>query len=155
MAFVNERVSEEDIQRYGLDELVGAANKDQWKNGRPVVFTHAWTVDRSKSAFVIRLAYVMNYDTPSGIPMPSFEEICLLCFDGDQYRFHITKQDSSSKSRKERPYRLVWKITKLSVPEQSKHTSEDVLEIIKEAIAVRGESGIFSSMNDFETSFVG
>ncbi len=86
--------------------------------------------------------------------MPSFEEICLLDLDGCKYRFHITKQDSSSKSRKERPFRLVWKITNLSHSIDSKHSTEDVLVVIKEAMAVRGDFGIFSSLKDVQTSFV-
>ena len=154
MAFVNERVSEEDIQRYGLDELVGAANKDRWKKGRPIVFIHTWTIDRERDAFFVRIVRKMTSDTISGIAMPTGEEVCALILKGHQHRFLITRMPESSKDQSEVPYKLVWKISALDNANDSESTKSQAGKLVREALAVRCEHGPFSQVPNTVTSFI-
>ncbi len=155
MPFVNEYVNEADIQSNKLDELLSAEpdNKIAWKGGRPAVFKHLWTIDRERAIFLVRLSRVVSYDTPSGIPMPTSEEVCLLNINGHNVRFHLTRLEESSKSRSEVPYRLVWRISHLAVPESLETTRDEVEKIIQEAIAVRGVHGAISQIPNTVTSF--
>ena len=153
MAFKNEYVSEDDIRDFGLDNLVAAENKLAWRDGRPKVFRHQWTVDRERNVFLIQLTRVIDYNTPSGAPVPTKEEVCLLSIEGECVRFHLTLQDESSRLRSERPYRVVWKITDVIWPESSRADRSEVMNLMREAISVRGKFGASSQVPDTVTSF--
>ena len=148
MTFVNEFVSETDIQLNDLDGLIARENKHAWKDGRPVVFRHAWTVDRERHAFLIRLSYEIDYNTRSGIPMITSEENCLLRWNGVDILFRLSLVNYVPKPNK----KFSWSIKNL----ESTSTFDKLaaVQIIKEAVTVRGKHGAFAADDTFETEFV-
>lgn len=148
MPFVNEYVSEADVKLHDLDALLAKSNKEAWSKGRPAVFRHAWTIDRERNAFVIRLTRAMNYDTPSGIPMPTFEESCLLRWNGIDIGFTLTLVEEL----RQPVHTFVWSIS--DIKSAPGNDANAVLELIKDAISVRGKFGAFSNEADHSSTFL-
>jgi hypothetical protein len=112
MTFVNEFVAEEDIKKYGLDELKAKYDWFAWREGRPEGFQHYWTVDRENEVFLMFAKTVMAVG-PSGRDEPTGEAIHVLGIVDKIFEVRLQKHESSSSHYTDSPYRIVWKLVEI------------------------------------------
>lgn len=139
MAFVNEIVSEEDIQKYGLDEIKKKFDPYGWKE-RPKFFTHAWTIDRERDIYFMQ-AKMVEENGPSGRPEPTSKYIFILNIQGREVQV-LLKRIRCPKSFSDSPFIIGWsllEITDLAALDLSKVDS--VIQTLKEALTTYGYEG--------------
>ncbi|GAB6142170.1 hypothetical protein JCM14076_28990 [Methylosoma difficile] len=139
MAFVNEIVSEENIQKYGLDELKKDFDHFGWLKGRPEGFWHAWTIDRERSIYFMQ-AKMIEENGPSGRPEPTTKDIFILNIKGIDIRILLDRV-RCSKWITESPFYIGWSLLEIDMPSSFQMSREDVIQILKEALKVYGPNG--------------
>ena len=141
MSFVNERVSDEDIKKHGLDELVKKYNQGSWADGRPSVFTHAWTIDRDRGVFAI---LIRTWDAvgASGRAEPTHKTTWLLDVQGERAEVVVDRAPGSSSSLADKPYRIIWNLVHLDMSSGRSLKEKAVLDLLKEALTAYGLMGV-------------
>jgi len=140
MAFVNEIVSEEDIKKYGLDELMKEFCSWAWREGRPATFVHAWTIDRSRDIYLVFVKSIEEVGQ-SGRPQPTTKKVCVLSWQGKRVQFTIDRAKGSSSMLDEVPFRIVWELVQLDVSQLPDVPRGEIVNAVKEALAVFGHRG--------------
>ncbi|WP_037585254.1 hypothetical protein [Stenoxybacter acetivorans] len=141
MAFVNEIISEEDIQKYGLDELMGdfyPFDLDWGKGGkgRPPFFKHVWTIDRERDIYFMMVKTIKEIGL-SDNPEPTNKRIAVLNFQGWRVPL-IVERTHCPHSFSDNPFLLAWDLLEIdtsNVPEMSK---ESVITVLKDALTIYG-----------------
>jgi hypothetical protein len=140
MAFVNEWISQEDIEKYGLVALFTEYSKDDSKytavkNPKDEI---DWTVDRKREIWLIDMASAVSPD--SKFPSPTQETIFILHYEGNNVEVRLWWEPVSKP--KETPIRISWKY--LSMKSICiKNSDEKQLKIIlREAIHTYKQFGI-------------
>ncbi|WP_037588120.1 hypothetical protein [Stenoxybacter acetivorans] len=144
MAFVNEIVSEEDIQKYGLDELMSDFNPFSlyWRKNikeRPSTFRHAWTIDRERNIYFM-LVKRIDETGPSGRPEPTNKSIFILDFQGRRVCITVERAYCSP-SFSDNPFQIVWDLLEIDASAVPKMPKTEVIDILKEALLVYGYEG--------------
>ncbi|WP_037585994.1 hypothetical protein [Stenoxybacter acetivorans] len=144
MAFVNEIVSEEDIQKYGLDELMrGFFPSDrEWKNGRPSGFWHAWTIDRDKDIYFIMAKTIMETGM-SGRPEPTNKRVAVLNFQRRRVPL-IIERTHCPHSFSDNPFLLAWDLLEIDISNVPEMSKESVIAVLKEALTIYEYDGAYS-----------
>lgn len=144
MAFVNEYVSEEDIEKYNLKEI--------WLNFRPgrkkeipSYFRFSWTVDKERNVFFIP-AY-------SGKEEFSDRVNCIFSWKG--VLLDVTLQGVSGwldyeNGRGEKQ----WGLINIKKPKGFLVPDVDIISVLKEALLAFGCDGVTTPMKDLRISFV-
>ncbi|MCP4970993.1 MAG: hypothetical protein GY932_10405 [Arcobacter sp.] len=158
MAFVNENVSEEEIEKYGLWELKNKY-KDKFrkiKKEHRSHYTLDWTIDRDREIWFSYLTNVMDPDWE--YRQSTGEEVWMLNYKGKEVEVRLFDPPlEGSSSFEERPFRKIWELVSIS-PESIDGVSNKALkEIIKEALNVYGQFGVKSRVpnEDVEIEFRG
>ena len=141
MAFVNEIVSEEDIKKFGLDELMREFRSYTWRNGRPSTFVHAWTIDRGRGIFFVPVKVVEEIG-PSGRPEPTRRDICILGWQGKRVQLTIDRGAGSSVQFADSPFRIVWELVDINTSQIPEMPREEIIGVLKEALTVFGHDGV-------------
>ncbi|MBL0917474.1 MAG: hypothetical protein IBJ14_02120 [Hydrogenophaga sp.] len=141
MGFVNELVSQQDISTYRLDELFREFSPFRWRNGRPSVFVHAWTVDRGRGAYFIPVKSVETVG-PSGRPEPTNGKTCVLIWQERRLVATIDRANTKLFAPDGTPTILVWRLVELDASQFDDASNCDVLKVLKEALTVYGHRGI-------------
>jgi hypothetical protein len=141
MTFVNEYIPEEDVKKYGLDELMASFHQWSWREGRPETFKHYWTIDRDRDIYLL-LAKVVEDTGPSGRNEPTSQRLFILGWEGRQIKVLLELGDETSKKFAESPYRIVWKLSDLDTSGTSQPSRETILQNLCQALAVFGSDGI-------------
>ena len=136
MTFANEFVSEDDITKYGLDELLSEFNSFGWKHGRPAGFRHTWTVDRSRNALLVHVKQ-QQVVGPSGRNEPGAEHIFAFVVDGVRWLIRVDKTGTSSSIR-ENPFFVRYKLLEISGADGAADGRPTVLSMLKEALTTYG-----------------
>ena len=141
MAFVNERVSEEDIQKYGLDELKREyfPSDCEWINGRPPAFRHAWTIDRERDIYFMPVKMVTEIGG-SGRPEGTNRTIVHLNFQGREVSLLIERAYCSH-SFTDNPFRVAWNLLDVSTLMAPEIPRATVISVLKEALTTYGYRG--------------
>ena len=141
MAFVNEITSEEDIQKYGLDELKREyfPSDCEWINGRPPAFRHAWTIDRERDIYFMPVKMVTEIGG-SGRPEPTNRTIAHLNFQGRRVPM-IIERTYCSHSFTDNPFRIFWDLVKIDTSKAPEIPEATVISVLKEALTTFGYSG--------------
>ncbi|MFQ0999290.1 hypothetical protein [Gilliamella sp. Bim3-2] len=158
MSFVNAYVSEEDAKKYDLDNLWNKYRRFGTKMPELLksfdVHQHAWCVDKERGYWLFNCDYVLNYDTPSGLPAATNKEVYILHVNGQNIEFILARGDldpSDSVSTDLYPIQFAWNIVSMTpscLPSMSK---EDLLTILKEALTVYKCNGIRDLETDDKT----
>ncbi|WP_037585256.1 hypothetical protein [Stenoxybacter acetivorans] len=145
MAFVNERVSEEDIQKYGLDELMREffPFDREWKNGRPSGFWYSWTIDRNRGIYFL-ITKTITETGDSGRPEPTNKRIAILNFQGKRISL-IIKRTYCSPSFSDNPFLVAWSLLEINTLEVHEIDRTNIIDILKEALSVYGYRGAYSN----------
>lgn len=137
MAFVNELIPQEDIEKYGLVALCAEYSKDDSKytavtNPKDEI---DWTIDREREIWLIDMASAVNPNFK--FPSSTQETIFILHHQGNKVEVRLWWEPVSKP--KETPIKISWKYLGM----KSKNLDEKQLKIIvREAIQTYKQFGI-------------
>ena len=144
MAFVNEWVSKEDIEKYGLVDLCKKYQGDEWKYigvkdpNRKI----DWTIDRERDIWLIKIASVTNqeYDFPS----PTEEKIFLFHY---QKQVREVRVKSEFISKDHNVFKMGWKYLSMDTEGLDDREIQSIKKILCEALKVYGQVGMYRERN--------
>jgi len=144
MAFVNEYVSQEDIKKYGLAELHRRCSHkaNNYNAARDGLHDKSqWTIDREREIWFMRLGI---RKIPGEIP-PIYlgNDIYILHYKGKNIEVVMedNRKDGSTKFS-DNPFRIRWDILSISSSLLDGVQTEEIIELIQEAMEVYGLSGV-------------
>ncbi len=140
MGFVNEYVSEKDIEKYGIRELhqhYSRLAKDRYALREGLMDEKPWMVDRERNLWFMLLGIGTEDDNP---PMNTGEDYYVLHYKGENIEVIMHENNKEgSKNINKKPFRMRWDILSINKPESLKELSkEEIIEFIKEAMIARG-----------------
>src|SRR5262249_10207317 len=131
MAFLNEYASDEDIRKYGLNGIWDRYHPAQ-KGGYYVGQRPGWTIDREKNVFFLPIPLLARDWDDLG------EHRHLLWWNGAHVIAVVTLSERSSVKWTENPFRLIWKLVSLHLPEGFDVPREEVIRTLKDALTAHG-----------------
>ena len=144
MPFVNEYVSDEDAQKYDLDNLWNKYNYSMLKMPEALtsyeVHQHAWCVDKERSYWLFKCGYLINNDSISGYAEASDKEVFILHVNGQNIEFILTRNSLGATDLY--PIHFCWNIVSMTPSCLPEKTRENLLTILKEALNVFKCAGI-------------
>ena len=139
MAFINEYISEENIEKYQINKLM---NSYQGEGQFPdKYYKHLWTIDKERESWFM---WVDMPKDPLDYTRYTGERIFILNYKGDNIEIVLRKVfDESSVKNIENPYYITWKLDRIKKPEALKDVSdEEIIAVLREALKVYGTDGI-------------
>ena len=152
MPFANEIVSDPDIDKHGLDDLMKGYDAWGWRRGRPSVYKHSWTVDHERGVFVKAVKTWLEVG-PSGRSEPTTKTTWVVDVQGQRAVAILDRAPGSSFRLADSPYRIIWNLIQLDLPPTAALTEALVLSLLKEALAVYGIMGVFLQAPNTVVSF--
>ena len=135
MAFVNEYVSDEDINKYGLEEVRLRFNPQFRKSGLPSNFQYDWVIDREKNVYLMRVK-VGRDDISNRVTW-------VLSWKGNEITVQTDRMPGGSLSFSESPYKIIWGLVKVMPNELLEEVTEkELLATLKEALTIFGDGGV-------------
>jgi len=133
MAFVNERIPAEDVEKYGLaeiDESVFRSNHNR-----------AWTIDRERNIYLRQVATPYHPDESSDrfTQWTFFWKGTLLWFERRMIDF---------RGEQNNPYWLHFKVSKFEIPESLKAHREEIYNDLREAVSEQRAGGVYAPRID-------
>ena len=143
MAFVNEYISKEDIEKY---DIFGIWNKflperEQVKKETEKRYIPQWTIDREREIWFSYAGRVIDQDLDFG--QGTGEVIWYLNYKGKNLEVRL-QRGKESFTIKERPYIKNWIFLSITPESLDDISNKELRNIIKEALDVYGTNGISS-----------
>ena len=159
MAFVNERISEEDIKKYELEELwdsyrddeqMRAPSSPKYKESGAIKIldskgAYDWAIDREKETWLIYFAWVKADSWEEMRQNYTDENIFIFYFEGEKFEVRLTQGSYKSYRDKELNVHcreFTWSIK--SISPKSKNEQE-LKKLLKESLEVYGARGLSSA----------
>ena len=145
MPFVNEYVSDEDAQKYDLDNLWNKYNYS-WILRMPKalnrfeVHQHAWCVDKERGYWLFNCGFLRNENSRSGYPEPSNKETFILHVNDQNIEFILSS--SSMETSDLYPIHFCWNFVSMTPSCLPNMSREHLINILKEALNVYKDSCI-------------
>ncbi len=139
MAFVNEWIPQEDIDKYGIIELKDCYLKKDFSGYRKWMKLH-WCVDRERDIWFSYMNSPHLNDPREGW---TGEDFFILHYQGQNIEIvmHRVSKESSVKFT-DNPFRVVWKLIRINSEDVKNFVYEEVVSILKEALNTYGWMGI-------------
>jgi hypothetical protein len=143
MAFINEVVSQKDIEKYGLAEL----HEHYTKLANPYGFYdgldswQSWLVDREKEIWLMEVGHgVDSGDIP---PMPTGENYYILHYKRKNIEV-LMRRNRKKGSRKlsDNPFRMRWEILSISPGSFDDVSMQEIVDIVTVAMVAYGYAGV-------------
>jgi hypothetical protein len=134
MAFVNEKVPEQDIDKYGMREI----NKKHWVGD----CCYEWTIDKEKDIFLRYLRHG-DRDTP-------YRNDFSFYWKGTQLTIRFEKHGEGMRGGKGS---TTWEFGGWQPPENLKPHLKEIIADLKEALTVYKDFGIGSTIADHTAYF--
>ncbi|WP_434778355.1 hypothetical protein [Neisseria sp. Ec49-e6-T10] len=153
MAFVNEYISEEDIQKYQLDDVMNEVKisrelitaEERQKRG----LKYDWCIDRENNMWLKPCGMTYSPDpkySRSGRPEPTGIYVFIFYYRGNYTKVSLERSSSSSKTIHESPFVIIWELISIQYltkfNENKKYNEENVTKFIKYALQVYGRAGV-------------
>ena len=144
MPFVNEYVSDEDAEKYDLDNLYDKYY--YWGLKMPEALTyfevhqHAWCVDKERDYWLFNCGFLINNDSISGYAEPSNEEAFILHVNGQNIEFILTSHGMEATDLY--PIHFSYELVSMSPSSLPNMSRESLLNILKDAINIFKYNGI-------------
>lgn len=135
MAFVNEYVPEEDIKKYGLDEINQCYGKSS--DVRP-----DWTVDRERDIY---LRWIVTGED-------EFRNQHDFTFYWKGTLIFVRLRVLNGRLLGTRGW-VTWRLVMINLPEELEEKRTEILADLKEALVVYKDHGIYSRMVEFTPAF--
>lgn len=137
MGFKNEKISEEDLETYGIREIDKNA-------GFGKTFADDWTIDRDKNIYLRRIARGRE-DT---------SHFTKWTFFWDGTALTVMLKGVHHHSRDDGQLSVVEKLVQLDLPEELRAERENVLEDLRSALQAYKANGVYSSVVDYQHTLV-
>jgi len=144
MAFVNEYISNENIERFQIDELMNNYRVEEWHRGpKPFPnnhYTHRWTIDEERESWFM---WVHDPHKPDHREGYTGERIFILNYKGKRVEVVLRKVfKESSRKLTDNPFNIVWMLDRIAPEFIEELTNEEIIELVKEALGVYGIDGL-------------
>ena len=140
--FVNARISEEEVEKYGLRELWDRYDPDVYGGMDPFAGGYQeWVVDKSADAFLMRVDSG-GRDDPGRLTY-------VLHWKNQDYVAVLRLGSGTSKSFKEVPYVKYWELKHISGPGNIKEAKQ----VLKSALTAYGAIGLLRKIDDVVLHF--
>jgi len=143
MAFINEYISDEDVEKYQINELM---NSYQGEGQFPDEFYHhRWTINKEKESWFM---WVHVPTDPLDYTRSTGERIFILHYKSKNIEIILRKIfEESSEIKTDNPFYVTWKLDHIKKPEALKNIlDEEIIEVLKEALMAYGTRGIKTSI---------
>ena len=145
MAFINEYISKEDIEKY---DIFGIRNKFltgsyQITKEREKNYKIQWTIDRERESWFCYAGRVIDQDLDFG--QGTGEEIWYLNYKGRNLEVRLFKPpylEFQGFSSDKKTYKRTWRFLSVTPESLDGVSNKELRDIIKEALDIYGESGI-------------
>jgi hypothetical protein len=136
MAYVNEKISKEDFEKYNLSYI-----DKRWGGGQ---FTMHWTIDRDREMW-FRLYLTMGDQENSGA------EICTYWNFYWKGSLILVETKTVDKGRFDGVYYAYFKVLRLEISKEIEQYKQEILKDLKEVFeASNAGGGIYSNANGFK-----
>lgn len=147
MAFVNEYISDKNIKKFQIYELMNnVQSKNSKRQKKPFpdkYYKHHWTIDKEREI------WFMWTDTPNDPLEPSRytgERFFILNYKGESIEVVLRKIfDESSRKLTDNPFHIVWSLDRITPESIEELSYKEIIELVKEALCVYGTAGIKTS----------
>ena len=144
MAFINEYISEEDIEKYQINELMNSyRSRDKFPDKH---YKHHWTIDKEKESW-----FMWTHDPTDPLEdhrRGTGETIFRLYFKKKNIDIVLRDVfDESSSKLVDNPFYVTWKLDRINKHQVLKDISdEEIIEVLKEALDVYGVRAMWTSV---------
>jgi len=135
MAFINEYISEEDIEKYQLKELI---EKYKRYNSSPDFDNINWTIDKEEDTWFIFFGREHDPDMDHGFTR---EHIFILHYKGEDIEARLWLEEDSQTNIYKKPFTKNWKLLSLS-PFSKNINIQELKNILCEALKKYAHKGI-------------
>ncbi|MFV1873327.1 MAG: hypothetical protein ACMZ64_08420 [Oleiphilus sp.] len=140
MPFINEYVSEQDVEQNKLDQLLNKYVETEFDKFPKDNYAHKWTKDIDKNIFLVEVKLIQEVG-PSGRLEPTNRQIFVLSIEGEQVEFEVEECSDSSKKLYENPFIINWRILKQQPHCLPTHSHTQIIALFKEALTCFGYAG--------------
>ncbi|XPV69493.1 MAG: hypothetical protein ACNI25_02715 [Halarcobacter sp.] len=153
MAFVNEYMTEEDIEKYQYFELKSKytgkeVNRKTSPHSKPY-----WVIDRERDVWFIKITFVGD-PSWNGLQTTG-EEIWILHYKGTNIEVRLFRplREGSIKFT-DRPFIKIWELLSITPESLNEISNKELRELIKEALTVFGQHGMISSVEQKDMNII-
>jgi len=137
MAFVNEYISDEDIERYHLKNLIEKYKRYTYS---PDIDNINWTIDKEEDIWLIFFGREHDPDMDHGYTR---EHIFVLYYKGQLIEARLWLEEDSSFNISTRPYIINWKLLSLHSPSKNININiDEIKKVLCKALTNYGKYGI-------------
>lgn len=136
MAFVNERVSDEDAKKYDFKSLAPRIGREEWQ------LKQGWVIDRARNVFLIWLG--------RGQEEFAMQQRFLLWWEGQEIAVSI---NGTGKGNPFGRFEMTWDSPAFSFPSDLKVTRKEVISTFKEALTEFKWAAYDGQQIDFTATF--
>ncbi|MBK8186316.1 MAG: hypothetical protein IPK77_03185 [Cellvibrio sp.] len=148
MAFINQYISEEDMQKYNIREIWKKIYPSHSYKSLDNIATlngkYSWTVDRARNIFFIMML--------SGTFESSHLSSSVLSLEGKLVKI-VLSSEGGSWDNNTRNGHQIWGLHSIERLDKSSISDEYILERLKEALKTHQISGIYRLTNTYSVSF--
>jgi len=142
MAFINEYISDEDVEKYNLKELIDKYKRYTYS---PRLDDINWTVDKENDIWLIYFGREHDPEMDHGFTR---EHIFVLYYKGQLIEARLWLEEDSSFNIHTRPYIINWKLLSLTSNSLSSIDMKTLKEILCSALKTYGSLGIFDQTHE-------
>jgi len=137
MAFVNEWMNQEDIEKYGFEELTQKYVRSL--EGDIFLRKPHWTIDKERKSW---LKWFRDETDPEIDHGRTRESLFILHFKGMNIEARVWLEEDSKLSIYESPYIVIWKFLSISPSSFEGVDEKEIKAVLQEALNVYGLRGI-------------
>lgn len=140
MAFVNEYMTQEDVKKYGFEELVQQYVTFAGREG--FLREPDWTVDKERESW---LCWFRNEtdNTPNAFDHATTREsVFILHYKGKNIEARVWLEEDSKLSIYKSPYIVIWRFISISPSSFEGVEETEIKAVLQEALSAYGSAGI-------------
>ena len=153
MGFVNEYVSEEDIQKYKIydlwNELVFFNCEAKMPEHREKgIFRYDWCIDRSRNCWLLTVGSLPEYNENAGVMASGLDDEFIFFYRDKLYRIILTLTKGSTTSIYNRPYNTVWTLKNIESVDGIREINDELITALIQSLEVYGRDGVRDSFKN-------
>jgi len=142
MAFINEYISEEDIEKYDLKKLI---EKYKRYNSSPRLDDIEWTIDKENDIWLIFFGREHDPKMDHGFTK---EHIFILYYKGKYIEARLWGEVNGSLKNLSNPFFVDWKLLSLSPNSFKNLDTEIIKQVLCDALKIYGRFGMFDQRHE-------
>ncbi|MGH1471536.1 MAG: hypothetical protein ACRBCS_10105 [Cellvibrionaceae bacterium] len=144
MSFVNEYISKEDIEKYGIEKAYIRYHPFLIEDGVPSYHKFDWTVDRASDTYLVQMK--------TGREEWANRVTWIFGYKDKEFTIELDKKKGSL-SFNESPYLIVWDLVDIKPSDLSESEREIVISLLKDALTVYGYFGVRRQIENTQVKF--